>query len=159
MTYVVTEKCVDCKYTTCVSVCPVDAFHELPDRLYINPETCIDCNACMDECPVEAICPDMDVPDELQEWIELNEKAEDYPQLVGQLDLLKVPSALIPTQINNLGNKGHSSCPPSDIKPSGFDFILFLLRTLAGLYPNRVLCIFNALNLFFMHFFARFVCV
>ena len=38
MTYVVTEKCVDCKYTTCVAVCPVDAFHELPDRLYINPE-------------------------------------------------------------------------------------------------------------------------
>ena len=53
MTYVVTEKCVDCKFTSCVSVCPVDAFHELPDRLYINPETCIDCNACMDECPVK----------------------------------------------------------------------------------------------------------
>ena len=33
----------------------------------------------MDECPVEAIYPDMDVPEELQEWIELNEKAEDYP--------------------------------------------------------------------------------
>jgi ferredoxin len=94
MTYVVTEKCVDCKYTTCVSVCPVDAFHELPDRLYINPETCIDCNACMDECPVEAIYPDMDVPDELQEWIELNEKAEDYPQLVGQLDPLKGPKCV-----------------------------------------------------------------
>ena len=55
MTYVVTEKCVDCKFTSCVSVCPVDAFHETPDRLYINPETCIDCNACMDECPVEAV--------------------------------------------------------------------------------------------------------
>ena len=67
MTYVVTEKCVDCKFTSCVSVCPVDAFHELPDRLYINPETCIDCNACMDECPVEAIYPDMDVPEDLQE--------------------------------------------------------------------------------------------
>ena len=37
----------------------------------------------MDECPVEAIYPDMDVPDELQEWIELNEKAEDFPQLVS----------------------------------------------------------------------------
>ena len=72
MTYVVTETCVDCKFTSCVSVCPVDSFHELPDRLYINPETCIDCNACMDECPVEAIYPDMDVPDEMQDWIELN---------------------------------------------------------------------------------------
>ena len=33
----------------------------------------------MDECPVEAIYPDMDVPEELQEWIELT-KSEDYPQ-------------------------------------------------------------------------------
>ena len=96
MTYVVTEKCVDCKFTSCVSVCPVDAFHELPDRLYINPETCIDCNACMDECPVEAIFPDMDVPDELQDWIELNEKAEDYPQIVGQIDALKGPKCVDP---------------------------------------------------------------
>jgi len=80
MTYVVTEKCVDCKYTTCVAVCPVDAFHELPDRLYINPETCIDCNACMDECPVEAIYPDMDVPDELQEWIELTRRPNGPPK-------------------------------------------------------------------------------
>ena len=94
MTYVVTEKCVDCKYTTCVAVCPVDSFHELPDRLYINPETCIDCNACMDECPVEAIYPDMDVPDELQEWIELNEKAEEHPQIVGQMDPLKGPKCV-----------------------------------------------------------------
>ena len=96
MTYVVTEKCVDCKFTSCVSVCPVDAFHELPDRLYINPETCIDCNACMDECPVEAIYPDMDVPDVLQEWVSLNEEAENHPQLVGQIEALKGPKCVDP---------------------------------------------------------------
>ena len=101
MTYVVTEKCVDCKFTSCVSVCPVDAFHETPDRLYINPETCIDCNACMDECPVEAIYPDMDVPDELQEWIELNENEDFRVQLVSQKKHLKDRSALIPTQISD----------------------------------------------------------
>ena len=39
MTYVVTELCVDCKYTDCAAVCPVEAFHEL---IYINPDTCID---------------------------------------------------------------------------------------------------------------------
>ena len=55
MTYVVTELCVDCKYTDCAAVCPVEAFHELPDRLYINADTCIDCDACVPECPVEAI--------------------------------------------------------------------------------------------------------
>ncbi len=96
MTYIVTEKCVDCVYTDCVSVCPVDAFHELPDRLYINPETCIDCNACVDECPVEAIYADMDVPDEFQEWIELNEKAEEYPVIVSQKDPLKGPKCVDP---------------------------------------------------------------
>ena len=37
MTYVVTEKCVDCKFTSCVSVCPVDAFHELPDQSIHKP--------------------------------------------------------------------------------------------------------------------------
>jgi ferredoxin len=45
MTYVVTELCVDCKYTDCAAVCPVEAFHELPDRLLINPDSCIDINA------------------------------------------------------------------------------------------------------------------
>jgi len=48
----------------------------------------------MDECPVEAIFPDMDVPDELQEWIDLNEKAEEHPQLVGQLDPLKAANCV-----------------------------------------------------------------
>ncbi|MFM7620381.1 MAG: ferredoxin, partial [Alphaproteobacteria bacterium] len=28
MTYVVTDNCVKCKYTDCVSVCPVDCFYE-----------------------------------------------------------------------------------------------------------------------------------
>ena len=32
MTYVVTEKCVYQIHDVCVSVYPVDAFHELPDR-------------------------------------------------------------------------------------------------------------------------------
>ena len=61
MTYTVTENCEKCKYTDCVEVCPVEAFHEGPDMLYINPETCIDCNACVEECPVEAIYDEEEV--------------------------------------------------------------------------------------------------
>ena len=79
MTYIVTELCVDCKYTDCAAVCPVEAFHELPDRLYINPETCIDCDACVPECPVEAIFADTTLPDEYQDWLALNAEAENYP--------------------------------------------------------------------------------
>ena len=55
MTYVVSQHCVDCKYTDCVTVCPVDAFHEGPRTVYINPDTCVNCDACVPACPVEAI--------------------------------------------------------------------------------------------------------
>ena len=79
MTYVVVESCVECKYTDCAAVCPVEAFHELPDRLYINPDTCIDCDACLPECPVEAIYSDMSLPSEFAEWLDKNAEAENYP--------------------------------------------------------------------------------
>ena len=55
MTYVVAEPCVNCRYTDCALVCPVEAFHLDDDMLVINPETCIDCDACVPECPVEAV--------------------------------------------------------------------------------------------------------
>ena len=42
--------------------------------LYIHPEECIDCGACEPECPVEAIFPDDEVPEEWQEYIEKNNK-------------------------------------------------------------------------------------
>ena len=72
MPYVVTAPCFGCKYTDCVVVCPCDCFHEGEQMLYINPEYCTDCDACLPECPVEAIFPDVDVPEEYQEFIALN---------------------------------------------------------------------------------------
>ena len=80
MTHVVTSACVGCKDTSCVAVCPVDAFHEGPEMLYINPHDCIDCGACIPECPVEAIYIDDEVPEEFAADIELNAKmVEVYP--------------------------------------------------------------------------------
>lgn len=90
MTYVVVEPCVDCRYTDCVAVCPVDAFH-LDDRmLVINPEVCIDCDLCVPECPVEAIFPDSSVPDEWADYTTLNaEKAfSGLPVITDKLDPL-----------------------------------------------------------------------
>ncbi|AHX11272.1 4Fe-4S binding domain protein [Neorickettsia helminthoeca str. Oregon] len=58
MPHVVTEKCVKCKYTDCVEVCPVDCFHEGEEYLVIDPEVCIDCGVCVPECPIEAIVND-----------------------------------------------------------------------------------------------------
>ena len=72
MAYVVAEPCVRCKYTDCVAVCPVDCFREGENFLVIDPEECIDCGACVPECPVEAIFDEDDVPDKWAEYIELN---------------------------------------------------------------------------------------
>lgn len=74
MAYIVTEPCINCKYTNCAAVCPVDAFREGPNFLTIDPLECIDCDACVAECPVEAIYPDDEVPLEWEHYIELNER-------------------------------------------------------------------------------------
>ncbi len=80
MTYVVTENCIQCKYTDCVDVCPVDCFHEGPNFLVIDPEECIDCTLCVAECPVEAIFAEDDVPDDQRDFIRLNaELAKGWP--------------------------------------------------------------------------------
>lgn len=72
MAMVVTQPCFGCKYTDCVVVCPTEAFHEGESMLYIHPDECIDCGACVTECPVEAIYYEGDVPAEWQGFIELN---------------------------------------------------------------------------------------
>ncbi len=77
MTYVVAEPCINCKYTDCVAVCPVDAFREGPNFLAIHPDDCIDCDACVAECPVEAIFPDDEVPEKWEHYIELNARLAD----------------------------------------------------------------------------------
>jgi ferredoxin len=58
MTFVVTDVCINCKYTDCVAVCPVDCFYEGENMLVIHPDECIDCGVCEPECPIEAIVPD-----------------------------------------------------------------------------------------------------
>ena len=74
MAHVVTERCVNCRYTDCCTVCPVDCFYEIsdPPMLVIDPNTCIDCEACVPECPVQAIWPELELPAEYQEWTAKN---------------------------------------------------------------------------------------
>ena len=80
MTYVVTENCIRCKYTDCVDVCPVEAFHEGPNFLVINPDECIDCDVCVPACPADAIFAEDDVPVDQQQFIALNvELAAQWP--------------------------------------------------------------------------------
>lgn len=74
MTHVVTGRCVDCRYTDCASVCPVDAFYEIQDpaMLVIDPDTCIDCELCVPECPINAIYPEDELPEQFADWLERN---------------------------------------------------------------------------------------
>jgi len=74
MTHVVTESCINCKYTSCVPVCPVDCFYEGPNFLVINPIECIDCGVCVSECPIDAIVPEHVLPrQEFKKWEKINE--------------------------------------------------------------------------------------
>src|SRR6266700_990399 len=70
MTFLITEACIKCKYMDCISVCPVDCFHEGENMLVISPDECIDCGLCEPECPVEAIKSDTESG--LEKWRELN---------------------------------------------------------------------------------------
>lgn len=72
MPHIVTENCLGCRFTDCVGTCPVACFHGDDERLYIDPELCIDCGACIPACPVRAIYDVVDMPDEFQEWIQIN---------------------------------------------------------------------------------------
>jgi ferredoxin len=80
MTYVVTEKCIKCKFMDCVEVCPVDCFYEGENFLVIHPDECIDCGVCEPECPVESIIPDTEP--EIEKWLELNrDYSEKWPNI------------------------------------------------------------------------------
>ncbi len=82
MAYVVTQACINHKHTSCVDVCPVEAFREGPEMLFIDPEVCIDCNACITECPEQAIYPTSAVPADQQKYIALNaESAKILPAI------------------------------------------------------------------------------
>lgn len=92
MAHVVRSECLGTLDRSCVEVCPVDCFYYINDEalnakykkslskkgeagmMMINPDECINCNACESECPVGAILEDVSVPEADQEWIEINSK-------------------------------------------------------------------------------------
>ena len=85
MTYVISTKCVGCLDAACVAVCPCDCIvgavalddlRAVPAiergarfptlQLFIDADECIDCGACVPECPAEAIDHERDArPDDL----------------------------------------------------------------------------------------------
>jgi ferredoxin len=63
----------------------VECFYEGPSILYIHPEECIDCEACVPECPVEAIFHEDNLPEEWKDYTGLNaEMAPTCPVITEQ---------------------------------------------------------------------------
>ena len=76
MSYIIGSRCISVCDTSCAKVCPVDCINGpitidgmgtevenmtkeqlIGNQLFINPDLCIDCGACLPECPVDAIFP------------------------------------------------------------------------------------------------------
>ncbi len=81
MPFIITDPCIDTKDSACVDVCPVDCIHPRKDEaefaaatmLYIHPDECIDCGACVPACPVAAIYESVDsTPSHQKALIEAN---------------------------------------------------------------------------------------
>lgn len=99
--YVITSPCIDVTDKACVEVCPVQCIYEIEDgqlvaryddgevastvpahpdlkflhgdsMLYINPDECTSCDACMPVCPVDAIYPADEVPESEAEFVQTN---------------------------------------------------------------------------------------
>ena len=78
MAYVITDSCV--KDLLCLDSCPSDAIHprgDEPDfeaaaQMFISPELCMDCGACVATCPTNSIFPLEELPAEKAEFAETN---------------------------------------------------------------------------------------
>jgi len=89
VTTVVTDKCSGCRFTDCISVCPVECFHYDEQMLYIDPRDCIDCGACLPECPVHAIYEEADLPEGQEKWVQINaERASGLPSCTEPMEPL-----------------------------------------------------------------------
>jgi ferredoxin len=65
MSHIITSLCL--RDNGCVDVCPVECItpgspSEQWPTFYIDARTCIDCGACVPECPFSAIYPEDEVP-------------------------------------------------------------------------------------------------
>lgn len=91
MAYVIGPTCIDEKDLTCVGECPVDCIYgEVGDRmLFIDPKQCIDCDACVHVCPVDAIAHEDAVPTEWSEFTTLNAQYfVDRPAVRSRIDVI-----------------------------------------------------------------------
>jgi ferredoxin len=56
----------------CIHPKPGAPDFEVAEQLFIDPEVCIDCDACVEACPVDAIFPEAELPVKYDYALELN---------------------------------------------------------------------------------------
>ena len=72
MAYVITEACMDVMDKSCIQECPVDCIKVGKNMLYIDPNDCVDCGACVPVCPTDAIYYEDDLPENLKHYKDIN---------------------------------------------------------------------------------------
>ena len=107
--------CRDCLDTSCIEVCPVDCIYEyvgpasaqFPNPLYIDPDECLDCQACEPVCPWEAPLRDTEVPPVFDDDIALNasivEHKDKFPVAGHTESPSRLPAASPPTSPSGAG--------------------------------------------------------
>lgn len=84
-----------------MTVCPVACFRGDGARLFIDPDLCVDCGACVPMCPVHAIVDSFDLEDGQQIWIDMNaERAKALPTV-------RERGAPLPTAVARRAALGH----------------------------------------------------
>ena len=81
MAYVITDTCT--KDELCVQACPVDCIHPKQDeagfaeapQLYVKPDDCIDCGACVPVCPTNSIFVLDELPEEYTRFADHQRRA------------------------------------------------------------------------------------
>jgi ferredoxin len=85
VTYIISGRCMGTMDQSCVDICPVDCIHLVERMAVIDPGECIDCGACLPECPVEAIFQADTLPAEFEPYRAINAA---YVQGVDAVDRL-----------------------------------------------------------------------
>lgn len=78
MAYAITDTCI--KDSLCVNACPTDCIHPKEDepgfaeatQMYVDPENCIDCGACVGVCTSDSMFAADQLPEDKQEFLAKN---------------------------------------------------------------------------------------
>ncbi|GAA3502783.1 FAD-dependent oxidoreductase [Streptomyces prasinosporus] len=124
MAFAITQTC--CTDATCVAVCPVNCIHPTPgerafgstEMLYIDPKACIDCGACADACPVDAVLPVDGLTGGQREYADINAAYFESPRTTSQAQTPTASGAAGPgPNLHAWGGPTFERVLPSDFRP------------------------------------------